>query len=216
MFHPDEFFVSLQYATLDLRQVLSGFERWQKGKPRPVKAPTWRKYEYSCKALFDSMERNALPLELRYLHPYGISTWIAECRSRGQSEDGIASTLVSVKVFANAYVFDQCGYTIGDPLKKVPRITPPEKEFEILDDAELERILNSFPETYEGIRSRAGIAILMGTGARLREMRELTLPQWDPSTCQLTLHGKGDRWRYAQLSPRVTACLKAYLKIRPR
>jgi site-specific recombinase XerD len=192
MHHPDSLVISPEYGALSLKRLVAEFDQWLRGRSKPVKAVTRVKYAYSLDMLFRSMETAATPLELRYLHPYSINQWVGEARERGESEDGIASNLSAVKVFANSFVYKHVELTQADPLRKVPRITPPDKEMDVLDEGELEALLASYGDiTFEDLRNRAFVAVLVGTGVRLREIRELTMDQYERVSGELTLYGKG-------------------------
>jgi integrase/recombinase XerC/integrase/recombinase XerD len=216
MHHPDSLFTDPSYAALDLRRLAAEFDRWCRGRSKPVKAKTRAKYQWALGHLFRSMEEAGTQLELRYLHPTSIDTWVGECRAAGRSEDGIASDLSAVKIFANGYVTKHLELTIVDSLRKVSRITPPDRAMEVLSEAELEQVLAVFGDSYEDVRSRAFLAVLMATGAWLMEVGALALDQYDAISGELIFFGKGDRVRYAKLSDRSHRCLKAYLKLRPK
>lgn len=215
--HPLKFFVEPEYADLPLPGLAKAFDTWQRSKSKPVKPVSRRKYQFSMASLFHYMADHDVPLTLRYLHPAQVEGWMADYRDQGKSEHGLLSALASIKVFANAFVFKQRDYTLSDPLRKVARFTPPDKEMPVLTQDELEQVLSSFHErSYESVRNRAFVAILMSTGVRLRECRELQLGDYDPVTAELTVTGKGERIRYVSLTERCHKYLKAYLKLRPK
>jgi integrase/recombinase XerD len=163
------------------------------------------------------MVRNEIPLELRNLHPYTVNLCAGEYRAAGHSEDGLSSTLRAIKVFANAFVFKHAELTLGDPLRKVPQIVPPERDMPVFDEQELRQILDSFDQvTYEGIRDRAFVFVLASTGVRNSEAAGLTLDDYDPVSGELHVQGKGDRERFVTLSAAAHRSLKAYLRLRRR
>jgi site-specific recombinase XerD len=150
------------------------------------------------------MQAASVPLELRYLHPAQVEAWMADYRASGHSEEGLAGTLSAIKVFANAFVFKQRELCIGDPLRKVSRISPPEKAMPVFSPEELEQILSSFSEgSFESIRNRAFVAVLASTGLRMIECRTLAFAAYDPVAAELAVMGKGDRERYVSLSDRA-------------
>jgi len=221
MYHPLSLFNDPSYATLDLEELKRSYNNWLRGRAKPVKPPTIRKYMYSLNALFSYMRQGEIPLELRYLHPYTLNGWVASCRTKGQSEDGISSTLAAIKAFSNSFVTRHAELTIADPLRKVPHITPPDREMVILEEHEIKELLRTFGDvTFEDIRNKAFFGVLLSTGARLREALELTMKQWDPTVGELTLygkgHGSGDRIRYAVLSEEAGKLLRTYLHLRPK
>jgi site-specific recombinase XerD len=222
MQHPDSIFTDPSYAEYGLESLGVEFDQWLRGRAKPVKAITRRKYTYSLNALFGHMKASGTPLTLRNLHHSTVEAWIADCRAAGQSEDGLASTLAAIKAFANSFITRHAELCIADPLRKVARIEPPDKEMPVLDESEIEALLASYGDvTYEDVRNRAFVATLVSTGARLREARELTMTQWDAVSGEMTLHGKntrggGDKIRYVKLSDRTLKYVKHYLRMRPR
>lgn len=215
--HPLTLFVDPSYAELGLLDIERSYVNWLRGRGRPVKPPTLRKYRYSLDALFKHMRQAETPLELQYLHPAAVNAWIADCRTKGQSEDGISSTLAALKAFSNGFITKHAELCIADPLRKVARVVPPDKEMPVLEKREIEAVLNVYGEvTFEDVRNKAFLGVLLSTGARLREARELALAQWDGATSELTFNGKGDRFRYATLGDRPAGYLKAYLRLRPK
>lgn len=217
MFHPTAMFTDPSHATLGLEDLKLNYRSWLRGRAKPAKPPTVNKAMYSIDKLIAYMARSEMPLELRYLHHFSVNGWIAESRALGQSEDGISSTLASIKAFANSFLTRHAELCIADPLRKVARITPPDKEMPVLDKDECEDVLKVFSDlTFEDVRNKAFFAVLLATGARLGETRELALDQWDAAADELTLFGKGDRIRYAILGDRPAKLLRAYLRLRPK
>jgi site-specific recombinase XerD len=60
--------------------------------------------------------------------------------------------------------------TTVDLLRKVPRITPPDRPAQVLTDEEREQILACFDQpTFKDVRNRALVAAYMATGLRFRD-----------------------------------------------
>jgi site-specific recombinase XerD len=113
-------------------------------------------------------------------------------------------------------VFRYCEITNYDLLARVSRFEPPERQVEVLDQWEIERLIDVFgDDTYEDVRNRAFVAMLACTGARPMEIGNLRADDISP-TGYLTIHGKGDRIRYGQLSERALRLFKQYLRRRPQ
>lgn len=217
MHHPVSLFTDPSYAELPLRQLAQAFDTWQEGRTKPIKDCSRKKYRYSLDKLLTFMERQQIPTELSYLHPHTVDQFVVSCRRQGHTEDAIASVLICVKVFANQFCVKQRDLCLADPLRKVSRITPPEKELEVLTADEIAAVLDSFGDvTFEDIRNRAFVAVLLVTGLRLRECAELTMRQWEPSLARFTVYGKGDRIRYAVIADRALKMFQTYLRMRPR
>jgi len=215
--HPDKAFADPTYATASLYELARAFKTWQEGRSKPIKKVSIDKYQFSIGKLLDFMSRSAIPRELQYLHPNTIDGWVADCRRRGITEDSIASMLTCIKVWSNQFILKHRDYTNADLLRKVARITPPEKSVDILTADEIEAVLSSFGEvTFEDIRNRAFFSVLLATGMRLREASELTMDRWEPAFGRFTIHGKGDRIRYAVIGDRALKYFQLYLRMRPK
>lgn len=137
-------------------------------------------------------------------------------RKEGLKGEGIASRLSALKVFSNKYICEHLELTNTDLLRKVPRITPPEKPIPALTEDEREAILDSFRGgSLESIRNLALLAVYMATGLRFREVIDLDLEKLDRVSGEMTVKVKGGRQRIVRLSPLALIYLKEYLKIRP-
>ena len=140
-----------------------------------------------------------------------------EQREAGRSEDGIASRLVALKVFSNRFIFKEMELTTCDLLRKVPRISPPERPALVLTEAEREQILSCYDRpTFEDVRNRALVAMYMATGLRFREVLEMPVSSLDRVRGDITVVGKGNRQRQARLSPRALKYVRDYLQVRPQ
>lgn len=137
--------------------------------------------------------------------------------ARGLSEEGNATELVSVKVFTSKYVWKELELTTVDLLRKVPRITVPDKPAQVLTQAERERVLECFDRpTFEDVRNRALVACYMATGLRFKEVLNLRLDDVDRVTGDIVVLAKGGKVRPARLSPRALKYVREYIKARPR
>jgi len=85
----------------------------------------------------------------------------------------------------------------------------PEKLPPVLDDEEIVRFL----EAVEGVRNRVALATAYAAGLRVAEVACLKVASIDSKRMLLYIEaGKGDRDRYAMLSPRLLEILRAYWK----
>lgn len=168
------------------------------------------------RSLVRSLERNGDALVLGSLTAPAVNRWVTEQRKEGRSEEGIASRLSAVKVFAKKYVFEHLELTTGDLLRKVPRIVPPERPMPALTEDEREALLACYDTpSYEDVRNKAFIAVYLATGLRFREVLELDLARLDRISGQVQVRVKGGRERVVRISPRALKLVKEYLKVRP-
>lgn len=150
------------------------------------------------------------------LTPANVNRWVSQQRAAKMSEDGIASRLSALKVFSKRFIYEHLELTTVNLLRKVPRITPPERPFPALSEGEQRRLLEAFDRgTYEDLRNRALVAVLFATGLRLGEALSITLENFDRVSGEIVVRGKGNRERLVRLSPGAMREVKACLKRRP-
>ncbi len=214
--HPDKAWADARYAEESLVKLREYYLEYLRGRAEPAAADTIRKYDYTLSSFIRSLERAREVTTLGSLTPHNVNRWIAEGRRAGRSEDGLASDLAALKAFARKYVFKHLELTTVDLLEKVPRITPPEKPFPRLTDAEQERILSCLDKpTYEDIRDAAIVAVHLATGRRFREIQELCVSDVNLLSGELQVRAKGGAIQLAYLSPRALKLLRRYLRERP-
>jgi integrase/recombinase XerD len=124
--------------------------------------------------------------------------------------------LMAVKVFCKFLVRD--GFILANPAAQLelPRHKPPLPL--VLTESEVLKLLDA-PDTEKltGIRDRAILEVLYGTGLRNGEMCSLTLDLLDLATHQVRLQrGKGDKGRILPLGQEAQVWLELYLEsVRP-
>jgi len=101
------------------------------------------------------------------------------------------------------------GLVAQDVSRDVKPPAPPKRLPKALDVDAVERLLGVPGDDPLGLRDRALLEILYGTGARISEAVGLAIDDLDEST--VTLHGKGGRTRLVPLGRFARAALDAYL-----
>jgi len=217
MRHPSDVWVDPSYADEELDRLRDAYLDYCRGRARPASPPTVRKYNQVLLSFIRSLTDNAESPVLASLTPTNVNRWVNERRRRGLSEEGLATHLIALKVFTSKYIYRELELTTSDLLRKVPRITPPEKPAEVLTEQEREQVLACMDQpTFEDIRNRALIATYMATGLRFKEVLELPLARLDRISGGITVVAKGGKQRPARISPRAMKYVREYLRIRPR
>jgi site-specific recombinase XerD len=86
---------------------------------------------------------------------------------------------------------------------------------EILTDAEAEAILGECGETLSGLRNRAVILLLDGTGCRIAEVLGLEPRDIDWTEHVVNVrHGKGNKQRVVPVSSRALEAVEAWMRLR--
>jgi site-specific recombinase XerD len=197
-------------------RIKAEYLEYLKGRVQAASPGTVDKYAKSLKIFIRSLEQSGEPLVLGSLTPWAANRWVTEQRKEGLKEEGIASRLSALKVFSKKYVCEHLELSNVDLLRKVPRITPPDKPIPALTEDEREAILESFTGgSMESIRNRALLGTYMATGLRFREVIDLELEKTDRISGEITVKVKGGGQRVVRLSPRALKFLKEYLKVRP-
>lgn len=139
-----------------------------------------------------------------------IRRYLVEAKSRRQIGN---RTLDTRRRALNAF-FEWCfneGYTKKNPMRQIGPIKFETKEREPLNDEELAMVRDAC----EGdVRSMALIETLYSTGARVSEIANLKKSDIDLNTREVTLFGKGSKYRTSFLSGRAVVELRRYLKTR--
>jgi len=103
------------------------------------------------------------------------------------------------------------GLCTSDPARDVPPPALPRRLPKALDLSTVERILAVPDGSPLGLRDRALLEFLYGTGARISEAVGLAVDDLDLEAGAVVLHGKGGRTRVVPVGGYARAALEAYL-----
>ena len=71
-------------------------------------------------------------------------------------------------------------------------------------------------DDFDAVRDTAIIRLFIDSGLRLSELSGLTIQDVDRIQAQVTVRGKGSKWRQVDYSPRTGKALSKYLRIRQK
>ncbi|MBD3244428.1 MAG: tyrosine-type recombinase/integrase [Candidatus Moranbacteria bacterium] len=100
-----------------------------------------------------------------------------------------------------------------DPLK-IDLAKKKDRQVTFLETDEIEKIIESFPETLSGFRNRSIIEVLYSTGLRVSELCSLNVENVNLETREFSVRGKGNKVRTVFLTNRAVEQLKKYLSKR--
>ncbi|HET8682132.1 MAG TPA: site-specific tyrosine recombinase XerD [Micromonosporaceae bacterium] len=105
------------------------------------------------------------------------------------------------------------GLSAGDPAREVRPPVPPRRLPKALDVSEVDRLLSSVerPDEPLGLRDRALLEFLYGTGARISEAVGAAVDDLGLAEGTVLLHGKGGRARVVPVGSYARQALDAYL-----
>lgn len=135
---------------------------------------------------------------------------------RGNGDSAVNRAVVVLRRFYQAmvamgYLNHSANPLVGFPsIKAVPRKLPV-----ILSSEQVRRLLaEPKPDTVIGLRDRAMLALLYGTGIRASECAGLRSNQVDLNQLTIRVHGKGGHERVIPLNPEVAEVLRVYVQAR--
>ena len=121
-----------------------------------------------------------------------------------QVEAGVSSTTINATITGLRFLFD---VTLERPsaLKRMSRVRKPQKLPQVLSVEEVERLLAGASNP----KHRAALAVAYGTGLRASEVVHLKIADIDSKRMIVrVVQGKGQRDRYAMLSPSLLEILR--------
>lgn len=140
--------------------------------------------------------------------------YLREVRENGDS--AVNRAVVVLRRFYRAMV--AMGYLdpTANPLVGFPSIkAAPRKLPVVLSDEQVRRLLaEPQPDTVIGLRDRAMLALLYGTGIRASECASLRNGQVDLTQLTITVQGKGGHQRALPLNPELAELLRVYEQAR--
>lgn len=174
-------------------------------------------YVGELKYFFDFLETVAVKdlasVTRDVIEEYRTHLYYAEHRGQKLSARTQGTRLGAIKAFTR--FLNRERFLLTDPaisveLPKIPKFTPPV----LLSEDEVEALLDA-PDTstWLGVRDRAILELLYGTGLRNQELRRLTLDEVDLERSEIRLRrGKGNKGRVVPLGEEAVAWLERYLE----
>ena len=135
---------------------------------------------------------------------------------RGNGDSAVNRAVVVLRRFYRAMV--AMGYlgSRGEPLVGFPSIKAVPRKLPVaLSSEQVSRLLaEPKPDTVIGLRDRALLALLYGTGIRASECASLRSDNVDLAQLTITVHGKGGHERAIPLNPELAEVLRTYAQAR--
>jgi integrase/recombinase XerD len=182
---------------------------------RALSANTLASYRRDLDRYLDALERDGIT-ELAAVDPNRIARYVAGLRAgdgerRPLSAASAARAVSAVRGLHRFAVRD--GLSDRDPTRDVRPPAPPRRLPKALDLDQVERLLAAVdqPETPLGLRDRALLEFLYGTGARISEAVGAAIDDLDLRDQSIRLHGKGGKSRLVPIGGYACAALEAYL-----
>ena len=149
--------------------------------------------------------------------PADVLSYVEHLRRERENGDSAVNRQVTVlKCFYRAMVAMGHLEARANPLAHFPTMKARARKLPVvLSEAEIQRLLDKPPtDTILGLRDRALLAVLYGTGIRASECAQLTEGDVDLDEQTVRVTGKGGHQRTLPLNAKVTAALRTYRQVR--
>lgn len=198
-------------SPLSPRDAVDGFlahlENEKRSSPNTVTA-----YRYDLGTLVRFLDARDLGGDVRQVDLYALRAWLGEL-ARTHAPASVARKVAAVRTFMRwlrrRHVLDR---SPADELAS-PKVRRPLPTLLSVDSAE--QVMLSPDATPVGVRDRALLELLYGSGLRVSELVGLGLGDVDLSARTVRVVGKGDKERVVPLGSKSVAALQAYLALRP-
>ncbi|MFO7840933.1 MAG: site-specific tyrosine recombinase XerD [Fidelibacterota bacterium] len=158
--------------------------------------------------------------EIDITHPDAIDTetvitYLGELRELPLAASSLARNLSAIRMF-HAFMVNE-GYVKKDITENIDSPKLPKRLPKILDIQDIEEILECIDtETDGGVRDRAMLELLYGSGLRISELLDLRLPSLLLEEGWVRVFGKGLKERIVPFGEEARGWLKKYLRnVRP-
>jgi site-specific recombinase XerD len=162
------------------------------------------------------LERQGMPRTLGAIRREHIEAWLGELRDTGRAPGTIHAYYRSIRPFWTWAIEE--GEVKVSPMQHVKAPIVPMPVGAILSDDQLRALLRACKgPAFEDVRDRCIFQLLIDTPARREELAALRLDdvhQDVPIGGQITVTGKGNRWRTMPYGATTLGALRAYLRRR--
>lgn len=141
-----------------------------------------------------------------------VRAFIAHLYERGLSPRSTQRALAALRTYFRHLI--GAGVVSGNPAQTVPNPKVVRRLPEVLTADEVSDLLDALPETDAGLRNRAILEVLYGSGLRVGELVGLDLADVRLDDRLFRVRGKGRKERIVPFGRRATEALDRYLTVR--
>ncbi len=133
------------------------------------------------------------------------------------TDGSIGPRCAALKAFTSKFILQELKLTTRDLLEGWARFEPRDNPKQMLTDAELAKIRDSFTEpTFEHVRDRAIFELHMATAFRYDTVMSLPLASLERLSGRLTVTTKGSKVMDGKVDPKALVHVRNYLRLRPQ
>lgn len=177
-------------------------------------AKTIKSYNSDWMDFFHFLENhlnyNLETIEIKDINHGVVRKYLANMNDRSMAKTTIARRLAALRSFFRYLLKKEI--VMQNPLKDVATPKIPKRLPHYLEQAEMNRVLEQYPQNNEAeIRDKAILELLYGAGIRVSELVQLDLDNIDLSYGYVRVFGKGSRERLVPLGRTAIAAINKYL-----
>lgn len=156
----------------------------------------------------------AVGAELASCNHLVVQQYLADLKGRGLKPASIDQHFRTLKTFFR-WAMKQ-GFVSADPISPLTRPNVPDALPWVPDAGDVSRLLDACPDTWEGLRNRALVALLVDSGLRISEALQLHVEDihFLPLRTITVRNGKGQKGRIAYFDVTAAQYLRVWLKVR--
>lgn len=140
-----------------------------------------------------------------------VTAYVADLRTRGLAPSTVERHVSAVKGLHKFLVRE--GITENHPTARLPLPKVPERLPEVVSIDQIDALLGqAFPDGPAGLRDRAILETLYGTGMRVSELTGLDMTDLDLNQGFVRVFGKGGKERLVPVAGMATHALDAYIR----
>jgi len=153
-------------------------------------------------------------LDLSTLDHLGVRAYLAHLARRKLARSSIARHLSALRSFYRFLVRE--GIATSNPARTVATPKREKRLPEVLQTAEIELLFDQIdPARDLGVRDRAWLELLYGSGLRISELVGIDLEELELRSRLVKVLGKGSKERIVPFGTKAESALRAWLEIRP-
>lgn len=144
---------------------------------------------------------------------HDLESWLYTLHEKNYARTTLQRKISAVRRFYHFLV--QEGYMGRNPAQLLEPMKMPRKLPQVLREEEIQKVLDGWqPKDSLGIRNKALVEVLYGSGMRVSELVGLRIRDVDIQEGIARVLGKGQKERMVPLSRKACEALKTYLRIR--
>jgi integrase/recombinase XerC len=168
-------------------------------------------YGYDLRTLVAFLRARELPDDIRQIDVYALRGWLGEV-ARSHAPSSVARNVASVRSFMRwLRVRRLIDHNPAEELA-TPKVRRPLPTFISVDAAD--QVMTSPDDSPVGLRDRAILEVLYGSGLRVSELCDLGLADVDLSAKTARVRGKGSKERIVPIGGKCLLAVTAYLEVR--